>query len=71
MITLFISSACKEHRFKNAARNPMTAPETSYPMAYVHSMPMMTSLNGNTQSKNSDLLYVSQKVLESDKMVCY
>lgn len=49
----------------------MTAPETSYPMVYVHSMPMMTSLNGNTQSKNSDLLYVSQKVLESDKMVCY
>ena len=27
-------------------------------------MPMMTSLKGNTQSKNSDLMYVSQKVLE-------
>lgn len=71
MIILFIFLACKEYRFKNVVRNFMIVFEISYFMVYVYFMLMMISLNGNIQSKNSDLLYVSQKVLESDKMVCY
>lgn len=56
MVTLFQYFWCKEHIFKNRQQEILTAPETSYPMPDTHFMPMMTSLKGNTQNKNSDLL---------------
>ena len=56
MVTFFSTFSVKKTDFKNRQQEILTAPETSYPMPDIHLMPMMTSLKGNTQNKNRDLL---------------